>query len=92
MAVDYRFFRVSAGEVSLIIDVIRRAGQPGIEIRASYWSGSQQGVARVHPAVIPGPMDLPAPDAVGQHTEEVLGEVLGLDATECDGLRRAGII
>lgn len=64
-AVDYRFFRVSAGEVSLIIDVIRRAGQPGIEIRASYWSGSQQGVARVHPAVIPGPMDLPAPDAVG---------------------------
>ena len=40
----------------------------------------------------PGKVRRAAPDTVGQHTEEVLGEVLGLDATECDGLRRAGII
>lgn len=40
----------------------------------------------------PGAVRRAAPDTVGQHTDEVLGEVLGLDATECDGLRRAGII
>lgn len=40
----------------------------------------------------PGTVRRPAPDRVGQHTEEVLGEVLGLNAAACDGLRSAGII
>ena len=40
----------------------------------------------------PGAVRRPAPDVVGQHTDEVLSEVLGMDAQECDGLRRAGII
>lgn len=40
----------------------------------------------------PGTVRRPAPDLVGQHTDEVLGEVLGLDREACEGLRRAGII
>ena len=40
----------------------------------------------------PGAVRRPAPEVVGQHTDEVLSEVLGMDAEECDGLRRAGII
>ena len=40
----------------------------------------------------PGAVRRAAPDTVGQHSAEVLGEVLGLDAGECEQLRRAGII
>ena len=40
----------------------------------------------------PGAVLRPAPDQVGQHTDEVLNEVLDLDPAACDGLRRAGII
>jgi len=40
----------------------------------------------------PGAVRRPAPDQVGQHTDEVLNEVLGLDPAACNGLRRAGII
>ena len=40
----------------------------------------------------PGLVRRAAPDMVGQHTGEVLGEVLGLTPTDCDGLRDAGII
>jgi crotonobetainyl-CoA:carnitine CoA-transferase CaiB-like acyl-CoA transferase len=50
-------------------------------------------VARVPwtlPATPAGPRR-PAP-LVGQHTGEVLGEVLGLDATQIEALRRAGAI
>ncbi len=43
-------------------------------------------------SVTPGAVRRPAPDRVGQHTVEVLGEVLGLNSAACDGLRRAGII
>ena len=65
---------------------------------AIHWE-EHEGLGRVPmPSVFPKLSETPgavrraAPDAVGQHTEEVLEEVLGLDATECAGLRRAGII
>lgn len=40
----------------------------------------------------PGSIRRPAPDAVGQHTDEVLAEVLGLDSAAVDKLRHAGVI
>ncbi len=40
----------------------------------------------------PGKVRLPAPDRVGQHTDEVLGEALGMDKPQLDDLRRAGVI
>ncbi|MEZ6028116.1 MAG: CoA transferase [Hyphomonadaceae bacterium] len=40
----------------------------------------------------PGSIRRPAPDIVGQHTVEVLGEVLGLDSGAVDALRKAGVI
>lgn len=40
----------------------------------------------------PGSIRLPAPDTVGQHTAEVLGEVLGLDSFALDALRQDGVI
>jgi crotonobetainyl-CoA:carnitine CoA-transferase CaiB-like acyl-CoA transferase len=40
----------------------------------------------------PGAVRRPAPDTVGQHNAEVLGEVLGLDATELETLRHACVI
>ncbi len=39
----------------------------------------------------PGAVRRPAPDTVGQHTEEVLSEVLGLDSAALQGLRHAGV-
>ena len=33
-----------------------------------------------------------APPMLGQHTEEVLEELLGLDAAECNRLREQGVI
>ncbi|MGH7212941.1 MAG: CoA transferase, partial [Acetobacteraceae bacterium] len=32
------------------------------------------------------------PPVLGQHTEEVLGELLGLDRAAIDGLRAAGVV
>lgn len=40
----------------------------------------------------PGRVRRPAPDLVGQHNEEVLGEVLGLGAEDVAALRRDGVI
>lgn len=40
----------------------------------------------------PGSIRRPAPDTVGQHTGEVLAEVLGLDDAAVDKLRHAGVI
>jgi formyl-CoA transferase len=40
----------------------------------------------------PGSIRRPAPDTVGQHTDEVLTEVLGLDSVAVDKLRHAGVI
>lgn len=40
----------------------------------------------------PGKVRLPAPDTVGQHTDEVLGAVLGLGAAELSKLRGDGVI
>ena len=40
----------------------------------------------------PGSIRRPAPDTVGQHTDEVLSEVLGLDSAEITALRHAGVI
>jgi crotonobetainyl-CoA:carnitine CoA-transferase CaiB-like acyl-CoA transferase len=40
----------------------------------------------------PGAVRLPAPDRVGQHTEEILTAVLGMSGAEVDGLRKAGLI
>ncbi len=40
----------------------------------------------------PGAVRRPAPDRVGQHTDEVLGEVLGLGAARLDLLRRDRVI
>jgi crotonobetainyl-CoA:carnitine CoA-transferase CaiB-like acyl-CoA transferase len=40
----------------------------------------------------PGSIRRPAPDTVGQHTSEVLGEVLGLDSVALDALRQGGVI
>ncbi len=40
----------------------------------------------------PGKVRLPAPDRVGQHTDEILGEVLGMTAAEIAGLRGNRII
>ena len=40
----------------------------------------------------PGTIRRPAPDAVGQHTDEVLTEVLGLDSQAIAALRKAAII
>jgi crotonobetainyl-CoA:carnitine CoA-transferase CaiB-like acyl-CoA transferase len=40
----------------------------------------------------PGKVSRPAPDRVGQHTDEVLGEALGMDKPQLDELRRAGVI
>jgi len=40
----------------------------------------------------PGAVRLPAADTVGQHTEEVLGHLLGIDASGIGKLRRDGVI
>ena len=32
------------------------------------------------------------PPLLGQHTDEVLGELLGLSQDEIDGLRRSGVV
>jgi crotonobetainyl-CoA:carnitine CoA-transferase CaiB-like acyl-CoA transferase len=40
----------------------------------------------------PGRVRRPAPDTVGQHSEEVLREVLGMDAAEISALRQEGVI
>jgi formyl-CoA transferase len=40
----------------------------------------------------PGKVRLPAPDKVGQHTEEVLGSILGMNGAEIEELRKAGVI
>jgi formyl-CoA transferase len=40
----------------------------------------------------PGTVRLPAPDRVGQHTEEILTAVLGMTSIDVDGLRKAGLI
>ena len=40
----------------------------------------------------PGSIRRPAPDTVGQHTDEVLAEVLGLDSAAIDALRNAAVI
>lgn len=64
-AVDYRFFRIAAADVALVVDVIRRANERDIEIRASYWAGSEQGVARSFTQAIPSTADLPPVDGVG---------------------------
>lgn len=40
----------------------------------------------------PGSVRRPAPDTVGQHTSEVLGEVLGLDSCALESLGAAGVI
>jgi formyl-CoA transferase len=40
----------------------------------------------------PGDIRLPAPDAVGQHTEEILGDLLGLNAADIAKLRQNGVI
>jgi len=40
----------------------------------------------------PGKVRLPAPDKVGQHTEEVLGAVLGMSSAEILELRKASVI
>jgi formyl-CoA transferase len=40
----------------------------------------------------PGKVRRPAPDAIGQHSEEVLREVLEMDAAEIAGLHRDGVI
>ena len=70
-AVDYRFFRVSAGDVDLVVDVIRVRGEAEIEVRASYWHGRGRGVARSR--VAPGgPADLPRSEDVG-HEVRVAG-------------------
>jgi formyl-CoA transferase len=40
----------------------------------------------------PGDIRLPAPDAVGQHTEEILGDLLGMNAADIARLRQNGVI
>ena len=40
----------------------------------------------------PGSIRRPAPDTVGQHTDEVLAEVLGLDSAAITALRDAAVI
>ncbi|HEX5007674.1 MAG TPA: CoA transferase, partial [Hyphomonadaceae bacterium] len=40
----------------------------------------------------PGGVRRPAPDAIGQHSEEILGEVLGMTASDVADLRKAGIV
>jgi succinyl-CoA---D-citramalate CoA-transferase len=40
----------------------------------------------------PGKVRRSAPDKVGQHTDEVLGEALGFASAQLDELRRAGVI
>jgi formyl-CoA transferase len=40
----------------------------------------------------PGKVRRPAPDAIGQHSEEVLREVLAMDPAEIADLRKAGVI
>lgn len=40
----------------------------------------------------PGSVRLPAPDTVGQHSEEILADVLGMSAPEIGALRKAGVI
>jgi formyl-CoA transferase len=40
----------------------------------------------------PGSVRRTAPDAIGQHSEEVLREVLGMTAAEVSGLRRDGVV
>src|SRR5262249_7903429 len=40
----------------------------------------------------PGAVRLPAPDTVGQHTDEVLGELLGMSASDLVQLRREAVI
>ncbi|MFZ4685309.1 MAG: CoA transferase, partial [Hyphomonadaceae bacterium] len=40
----------------------------------------------------PGSIRRPAPDTVGQHTDEVLTEVLGLDSVAITALREAAVI
>jgi formyl-CoA transferase len=40
----------------------------------------------------PGSIRRPAPDTVGQHTDEVLTEVLGLDSAGITALRDAAVI
>jgi crotonobetainyl-CoA:carnitine CoA-transferase CaiB-like acyl-CoA transferase len=40
----------------------------------------------------PGKVRRPAPDAIGQHSEEVLGEVLGMSSPDIASLRKDGVI
>ena len=40
----------------------------------------------------PGGIRRPAPDRVGEHTDEILREVLGLGAAEIDALRTSGVL
>jgi formyl-CoA transferase len=40
----------------------------------------------------PGDIRLPAPDIVGQHTEEILGDLLGMNAADIAKLRQNGVI
>jgi formyl-CoA transferase len=40
----------------------------------------------------PGAVRRPAPDTVGQHSDEVLAEMLGFDAPRLAQLRAAGVI
>jgi crotonobetainyl-CoA:carnitine CoA-transferase CaiB-like acyl-CoA transferase len=40
----------------------------------------------------PGKVRLPAPDTVGQHSEDILAAVLGMTPAEIDALRKAGVI
>jgi crotonobetainyl-CoA:carnitine CoA-transferase CaiB-like acyl-CoA transferase len=87
---------VPAGRVyrgpDMVADPHFAAREAIVDVAHPRWTGLKMQNVFPKLSATPGAIRSIAPQSVGEHNAEVLGDLLGIDAAECARLAKAGVI